>query len=220
MFTRTTELKKIISTESQSLQLLISSVSSTKVWICNFDDFANLWLAECLVELSKKSEGKNLFEGDKSSIEQSRQTFKTIVEEFSQEIDSLLLQTKIELNALRESLRVMNGGISAENSSNNQSDLRTPPRSGRSNYIERQPSKLPPPSADFLRKRSSLLLIDPGSNKIEVIKAVQNATKCGLKEGKALVDNPPSVIANQLDENVVLGLRNRLSALGAITEIF
>ena len=58
-------------------------------------------------------------------------------------------------------------------------------------------------------------LKDHGANKIQVIKAVRAATGLGLKEAKALVDNAPSIIKEDIPKEEADKLKADLEAAGA-----
>jgi large subunit ribosomal protein L7/L12 len=58
-------------------------------------------------------------------------------------------------------------------------------------------------------------LISCGSNKINVIKVVRAATELGLKEAKALVDEAPSIIKEQLPKDDADKLKKELEDAGA-----
>ena len=62
--------------------------------------------------------------------------------------------------------------------------------------------------------RFAVTLDDPGSRKLEAVRAVREATGLGLKESKDLVDAPGTVVAPSLDAVGARVLVARLQALG------
>jgi large subunit ribosomal protein L7/L12 len=71
------------------------------------------------------------------------------------------------------------------------------------------------PSAMPLAGGSGVFLVDPGRNKIAVIKAVREATGLGLKEAKDLVEAAPVQVASGLDAGAADEFRYRLRKAGA-----
>lgn len=60
-----------------------------------------------------------------------------------------------------------------------------------------------------------VVLLAPGDKKIQVIKAIVDRTSHGLREGKTLVDNPPSIIVSGVARPEAESLCNALLAIGA-----
>jgi len=56
---------------------------------------------------------------------------------------------------------------------------------------------------------------DPGSNKINVIKAVRSITDMGLKDAKELVDNTPSVVKEGVKKEDAEQMKGQLEEAGA-----
>ncbi|MBN1959505.1 MAG: 50S ribosomal protein L7/L12 [Deltaproteobacteria bacterium] len=65
----------------------------------------------------------------------------------------------------------------------------------------------------------NVILIDAGSNKIQVIKEVRAVTGLGLKEAKDLVDGAPKTVKEALPKKDAEELKKKLEAAGAKVEI-
>ena len=64
-----------------------------------------------------------------------------------------------------------------------------------------------------------VILKDAGAGKINVIKAVREATGLGLKEAKALVDGAPAAVKEGLSKADAEALKGALEAAGATVEL-
>ena len=64
-----------------------------------------------------------------------------------------------------------------------------------------------------------VVLTDVGANKIQVIKAVREATGLGLKEAKEIVDGAPSTIKEAVPAADAEALKEALTAAGATVEL-
>ena len=64
-----------------------------------------------------------------------------------------------------------------------------------------------------------VVLVDAGSEKIKVIKAVREATGLGLKEAKAVVDGAPTVVKEGVLPDEANALKEALEAVGAVVEL-
>ena len=64
-----------------------------------------------------------------------------------------------------------------------------------------------------------VVLTAPGDKKIQVIKAVKNATGLGLKEAKALVDDAPKPVKEGLDRDEAEQLKSELEEAGGVVEL-
>ena len=64
-----------------------------------------------------------------------------------------------------------------------------------------------------------VILTDAGNTKIQVIKAVKEATGLGLKEAKALVDGAPNAIKEGVSKEESDELKNKLMEAGATVEV-
>ena len=64
-----------------------------------------------------------------------------------------------------------------------------------------------------------VILTDAGNTKIQVIKAVKEATGLGLKEAKALVDGAPKAIKEGVSKEESDELKNKLMEAGATVEV-
>ncbi len=58
-----------------------------------------------------------------------------------------------------------------------------------------------------------------GANKIQVIKAVREATGLGLKEAKAVVDEAPKAVKENISKDEAEALKKALEATGAEVEL-
>ena len=64
-----------------------------------------------------------------------------------------------------------------------------------------------------------VVLTDVGANKIQVIKAVREATGLGLKEAKALVDGAPKNVKEGVSKDDAEALKAKLTEAGAEVEV-
>ena len=64
-----------------------------------------------------------------------------------------------------------------------------------------------------------VVLKDAGASKINVIKAVREATGLGLKEAKALVDGAPAAVKEGVAKAEAEELKGKLEAAGATVEL-
>jgi len=65
----------------------------------------------------------------------------------------------------------------------------------------------------------TVVLIGPGDKKIQVIKEVRAITQLGLKEAKALVDNPPKPIKEDISKEEAEEIKAKIEAAGGAVEI-
>ena len=65
----------------------------------------------------------------------------------------------------------------------------------------------------------TVVLIGPGDKKIQVIKEVRSITQLGLKEAKALVDNPPKPIKEDISKEEAEEIKAKIEAVGGAVEI-
>ena len=78
------------------------------------------------------------------------------------------------------------------------------------------------PAADGAAAEKSefdVVLKDAGASKINVIKAVREATGLGLKEAKALVDGAPAPVKEGVSKADAEDLKGKLEAAGATVEL-
>ncbi|MFC4075427.1 50S ribosomal protein L7/L12 [Salinithrix halophila] len=64
-----------------------------------------------------------------------------------------------------------------------------------------------------------VILANPGSSKINVIKAVRGITGLGLKEAKALVDGAPSPVKEGISKEDAEEIKSQLEEAGATVEL-
>ena len=64
-----------------------------------------------------------------------------------------------------------------------------------------------------------VVLTDVGANKIQVIKAVREATGLGLKEAKAIVDGAPATVKEAMPTAAAEALKAKLTEVGATVEL-
>ena len=64
-----------------------------------------------------------------------------------------------------------------------------------------------------------VVLTDVGATKIQVIKAVREATGLGLKEAKAIVDGAPATVKEAMPTADAEALKEALAAAGATCEL-
>ena len=65
----------------------------------------------------------------------------------------------------------------------------------------------------------NVILVAPGSNKINVIKAVREVTSLGLKEAKDLVDGAPKPIKEGVNKEEAEAIKKKFEEAGAKVEI-
>ena len=64
-----------------------------------------------------------------------------------------------------------------------------------------------------------VVLTDVGANKVQVIKAVREATGLGLKEAKAIVDGAPATVKEAMPTADAEALKAKLTEVGATVEL-
>ena len=64
-----------------------------------------------------------------------------------------------------------------------------------------------------------VVLTDVGANKIQVIKAVREATGLGLKEAKGIVDGAPATVKEAMPTADAEALKAKLTEVGATVEL-
>jgi large subunit ribosomal protein L7/L12 len=64
-----------------------------------------------------------------------------------------------------------------------------------------------------------VILISPGAKKINVIKAVREITKLGLKEAKAMVDTAPQKVGEGITKDEAEAMRKTFEDAGATVEV-
>ena len=64
-----------------------------------------------------------------------------------------------------------------------------------------------------------VVLTDVGANKIQIIKAVREATGLGLKEAKAIVDGAPATVKEAMPTADAEALKAKLTEVGATVEL-
>ncbi len=64
-----------------------------------------------------------------------------------------------------------------------------------------------------------VVLKDAGSNKIQVIKVVRDATGLGLKEAKELVDGAPKTVKEGASKDEAEELKAKFTEVGAVIEL-
>ena len=64
-----------------------------------------------------------------------------------------------------------------------------------------------------------VVLTDVGANKLQVIKAVREATGLGLKEAKAIVDGAPATVKEAMPTADAEALKAKLTEVGATVEL-
>ena len=69
------------------------------------------------------------------------------------------------------------------------------------------------------KSESDVVLTEVGANKIQVIKAVREATGLGLKEAKEIVDGAPSTVKEAMPTADAEALKEALTAAGATVEL-
>ena len=75
------------------------------------------------------------------------------------------------------------------------------------------------PAAGGEAAEFDVVLASAGSSKIQVIKAVREATGLGLKEAKELVDGAPKTVKEKVSKADADALKEKLEAAGATVEV-
>ncbi len=65
----------------------------------------------------------------------------------------------------------------------------------------------------------SVVLLEAGANKIQVIKAVRELTSLGLKEAKDVVDSAPKAVKEGVSKDEAAAAKTKLEEAGAKVEI-
>jgi large subunit ribosomal protein L7/L12 len=65
----------------------------------------------------------------------------------------------------------------------------------------------------------NVILVAPGANKINVIKAVREVTSLGLKEAKDLVDGAPKPIKEGVNKEEAEAIKKKFTDAGATVEV-
>ncbi len=74
-------------------------------------------------------------------------------------------------------------------------------------------------AAEEEKTEFDVILKSAGANKINVIKAVREATGLGLKEAKALVDEAPKAVKEGISKDDAEALKAKLTEAGAEVEV-
>jgi len=74
-------------------------------------------------------------------------------------------------------------------------------------------------AAEEEKTEFTVVLIGAGDKKIQVIKEVRGITGLGLKEAKALVDNPPKPIKEDVSKEEAEEIKTKIEAAGGAVEI-
>lgn len=76
-----------------------------------------------------------------------------------------------------------------------------------------------PAEAAAEKTEFTVMLTDSGAKKIQVIKAVREITKLGLKEAKDLVDNLPGEISKDIPKDEAEAIKAKIETAGGKAEI-
>jgi large subunit ribosomal protein L7/L12 len=76
-----------------------------------------------------------------------------------------------------------------------------------------------PAAAEEEKTEFDVVLLDHGTNKINVIKVVREITGLGLKEAKDLVDNPPKAIKEAASKEEAEEIKKKVEEAGAKVEL-
>ena len=74
-------------------------------------------------------------------------------------------------------------------------------------------------AAEEEKTEFTVVLIGAGDKKIQVIKEVRAITQLGLKEAKALVDNPPKPIKEDISKEEAEEIKAKIEAVGGAVEV-
>jgi len=75
------------------------------------------------------------------------------------------------------------------------------------------------PAAEEEQSEFTVLLTNAGAQKINVIKAVREITQLGLKEAKALVDEAPKPVVENVAKDRAEEVKGKLTEAGAEVEV-
>ncbi len=73
--------------------------------------------------------------------------------------------------------------------------------------------------AEAVQTEFDVVLTVPGSQKIQVIKAMREITSLGLKEAKELVDSAPKAVKEGVSQEEADSIKEKLEGVGATVEI-
>ncbi len=78
-----------------------------------------------------------------------------------------------------------------------------------------------PGGADAVEEQTEfdVILKDPGSQKIKVIKAIREVTSLGLKEAKALADEAPKPIKTGVSKEEAEQIKAKIEEVGGVVEL-
>lgn len=65
----------------------------------------------------------------------------------------------------------------------------------------------------------SVYLVSTGNNKLGILKEMRSICNVGLREGKEIIENTPSLIASQISLTEAEAIKNTLKKYGAVVEI-
>lgn len=74
-------------------------------------------------------------------------------------------------------------------------------------------------AAEEEKTEFNVVLKDVGANKINVIKVIREVTGLGLSESKALADNTPSTIKENVSKDAAKEMEEKFKAAGATVEL-
>jgi len=74
-------------------------------------------------------------------------------------------------------------------------------------------------AAEEEKTEFNVILKDVGANKINVIKVIREVTGLGLSESKALADNTPSTIKENVAKDAAKEMEEKFKAAGATVEL-
>ncbi len=74
-------------------------------------------------------------------------------------------------------------------------------------------------AAEAAATEFNAVLVSVGEKKIQVIKEVRAITSLGLKEAKALVDNPPKAVKENVSKEEAEEVKKKLEDVGASVEV-
>ena len=75
------------------------------------------------------------------------------------------------------------------------------------------------PAAAEEKTEFTVVLKDAGANKIQTIKVIRDITGLGLSESKALADNVPSTIKENVAKDAANEMLEKFKAAGAVAEL-
>jgi ribosomal protein L7/L12 len=207
MFTKSAEFKKIADYKSNSRQILIAPRTGSKVWIVEFPTLEEAWTGCLLLETAFATPQKRL-------DEKSGSIYGEITKELESNFNRAVAEIELAIQDSEDELKIFRD-VWGEYLSQYPGRLKVLKKEMEGEIPEYQAS-------DSSQSLVTLKLISAPNEvlkKIEIIKTIRVGTGLSLGDAKNLVDNPPAVIASQIEADFAQALQGQLQLLGAEVEI-